>query len=916
MIFTMLHGQPMAQLAARHVLERHGDHLAETVLLLPTRRACNLMRLALIEAMGGKATLLPRILPIGDLESELPGLLPAAALSKLAAIPSAMPEYKRLSLLVRQIELFEKRKGNEATMQHSLRLARDLAQLHDQCTRYGVTLTMDALRGLLSEGDYAEHWQLSLNFLAIVAETWPLIEAEEGTITASARTMQLQTLLAETWERTPPQHAIAIGSTASQPMTARLLRAVAKSGEIILPGLDPKIAPNQWAAITPGHPLFHIKTFLDSLSIAPSEVQLLSQGEDNNVWLTALESAEQVPDWRKGKTPQSDHLRLISCAHPEEETRILALLVREAVEQGKRVALVTPDESLLERTAAHLARYNIAPNQTKQGTLAETGTGSLYLAMLRFIDDPAATLPMLALLRHPLLKLQNWLSDAEPHFRGIPRHSPGQLPKLPSELRMRPEHKHAARLIEQLASLTRHRQPISQWIATLSELGAEGEGADAVTTAFDALSYADLLGPLDHDDASALITESLSEPWRGGILDAHPDVFFLTPVEARLQQFDRVILANMQDNLWPGPPASSVWLNLTQQQALGLPAPEEQTSLMAHDLLLLGSMGEVFLTWPERDGGSPTARSRFIERLAALLAIHNIDESTLRVEAYENWAHELYHAPYAPSEAPRPTPPAQRRPSRMAVTKLDKLSTDPYALYAYYVLGLGELDPIDKEPEASEFGTLVHGAMANLTRHWNEHRRRAAPGELSQIAETALAPFAANPSAALFWRKRLVSGLEFVNGLEAERRALRAQVKPEETVESAMMFDTQPLTLHGRIDRVEEGADLAIGDYKTGTPPSKKDILEGRAPQLLAYALMLEAAGHKVANLDYWQLPSGRRAGEVVSADFTEEMIAALYEMIGSFLNPQTPLLARPTGRTERFDNPYDGISRYDEWAG
>src|SRR6478736_3005252 len=107
MIFTMLPGQPMAQLAARHVLERHGDHLAETVLLLPTRRACNLMRLALIEAMDGKATLLPRILPIGDLEAELPGLLPAQALSKLAAIPSAMPEYKRLSLLVRQIELFE-----------------------------------------------------------------------------------------------------------------------------------------------------------------------------------------------------------------------------------------------------------------------------------------------------------------------------------------------------------------------------------------------------------------------------------------------------------------------------------------------------------------------------------------------------------------------------------------------------------------------------------------------------------------------------------------------------------------------------------------------------------------------------------------------------------------------------------------
>lgn len=924
-IFTILPGQPMAQIAAHHVLKQVGDNLANAVLLLPTRRACTLMRLALLDALGGKTVLLPRILPIGDLEQELPGLLPPSLLGKLASIPPAMPEWRRLGLLMQQVIAFERGRQGDISFAHALGLANDLAKLQDQCARNGVPLTMDRLRAMEIPAHYAEHWESSLKFLTIVAGTWPDIEREEGSIIATKRQVHLLTLLAEAWETTPPSMPVfAIGSTASQPITARLIRAIAASagGEVILPGLDPQIDEPRWACITAGHPLFHIKSLLDGWNLKPSEVTLLGDAVPETIWLNALACSDDVPNWRNYQPAAHDHLKLIACAHGEEEARVLTLLIREALEQGKRTALVTPDEGLMQRVGMHLKRYNITPDRLKQGTLATTETGSLWLAMMQFVATPSRVLPLLALLRHPLLETQwhAWLLEAEPEFRGLVNHMPGQLPRLSPELRDRPEHAAAAGLIRGLAALNRRRFLPSQWLEHLSALAQveNGEGAEAVSEALENLRYADVLGELDGDGFTALLTEALGEAWRGGIHEAHPGITMLTPVEARLQQFDRILLANMQDQLWPGLASPSAWLNLAQQQALGLPSPEEHTSLMAHDILLLGSNAEVVMTCPTREQGSPTTPSRFIERLIAFLAVHGIKKETLQANHYLHWAHAMHEATnYIPAEAPQPKPSRDRRPATMNVSHLDYMASDPYWLYARYVLRLREMDPIDAEPEAKELGIIIHAAMKQLTQHWEQTQRPAEPAELAAILRQALVPFESRPEARLFWQDRLSRALDYVNTQEILRHTEPVHVEPEKSVSQSI----GALKLQGRIDRLEVGMDgVRIGDYKTGEAPTAKKILNGEAMQLLAYAMLLEAEGKPVAGVDYWELPAGRRTGGINNLDAADMRANGLLEkldaMLVDLMNPGTALLAKPLNKTERYANPYDGISRYDEWAG
>lgn len=927
-LYTMLPGQPMAALAARHVLAQWGERLPECVLLLPTRRACSLMRIALIEALEGRTVLLPRILPLGDLEAELPGLVPHSYLEQLASVPPAMPEWRRLGLLMRQVIAFERGRQGDIAFPHALGLATDLAALQDQCAREGVPLTMERLRQLDIPAHYAEHWESSLAFLSIVAATWPDIEREEGSIAAASRQLALLGVLAEAWESTPPtMPVIAIGSTASQPATARLLRAVAAAphGSLLLPGLDPRITAEAWACVAPGHPLYHIKTLLDGWGMHPADVALLGEEAAPSIWLEALTCSEEVAGWRRQPPSDYQHLRLIETAHGEEEARVLAVLIHEGLEQGKRTALVTPDEGLMQRVGAHLARYGVTPDRMKQGHLAATETGSLWLAMLQYVANPARVLPLLALLRHPLLveRWDAWLAEAEPHFRGLVQHQPGQLPRLAPALRERPEHAAAAALVRGLAALYRRRFLPSQWIEHLTALAASegGQGAEAMAEALDALGHADILGEVDADGFTTLLSEALAEPWRGGIHQGHPGIAMLTPVEARLQRFDRVLLANMQDVLWPGLVRPSAWLNLAQRQQLGLPSPEEHASLMAHDVLLLGSHAEVFFTWPAREQGSPTTRSRFIERLVAYLAVHGVAESTLHAPHYLAWAARMFEAErYAPAAQPMPRPAATRRPTALAVSALDHLVTDPYWLYARYVLRLRELDPIDAEPEARELGTLVHEALKQLTDHWNEHHREATDAERAVILQRTLAPFEARPEARLFWQQRLARALAFVNGLEADRRASHPTVAPEREVNHALDLGEQSLTLLGRIDRLETGAGgLRIGDYKTGEAPTAKDILNGNAMQLLAYAMLLEIEGQPIAGLDYWQLPAGRRPGQIHALDgetlAQKGLTAQLHQLITDFMDPASALLARPYAQKDRYPNPYDGISRYDEWA-
>src|SRR5690606_7996695 len=100
---------------------------------------------------------------------------------------------------------------------------------------------------------------------------------------------------------------------------------------------------------------------------------------------------------------------------------------------------------------------------------------------------------------------------------------------------------------------------------------------------------------------------------------------------------------------------------------------------------------------------------------------------------------------------------------------------------------------------------------------------------LAEIAQGSLAAMNAHPLTRALWRPRLLKALEWV-ALRIVEDPARVPVKFEQWGE----MREQGVRIFGKIDRLDrlENGALAIVDYKTGKPPSWKQVDRGFALQL------------------------------------------------------------------------------------
>src|SRR5690606_25456845 len=105
----------------------------------------------------------------------------------------------------------------------------------------------------------------------------------------------------------------------------------------------------------------------------------------------------------------------------EEAATAVALMMRESLEQrgsdGRPItcALVTPDLQLSRRVEARLARWGIVPDSSTGQPLSRMTAGVLVDLCARFLAEPLKPQTLLAVLKHPLVRLdlgETTLTDA------------------------------------------------------------------------------------------------------------------------------------------------------------------------------------------------------------------------------------------------------------------------------------------------------------------------------------------------------------------------------------------------------------------------------------------------------------------------------------------------------------------------
>ena len=413
--------------------------LSRATIYLPTRRACRLARDVFLDRLGTDAAILPRLVPLGDIDEDEIAFAEAAtaelAEAALAIPPAIAPLERRLLLaeLILKWANSPEMRGAEGsplvanTPSTALGLADDLARLMDDMTTRQVG--WDRLDTLVPD-DLELTGSTRCAFSKIAREAWPALRAERGAIEQAERRDRLIEAEAKRLAGSDAP-VIAAGSTGSMPATAKLLATIAAlpHGAVVLPGLDLHLDEPSWQMIAgndddkthdgmpaAGHAQFAMQALLARIGIARDEVVPLDEAAPREALVSeALRPASTTEHWQLQPRPR--HIRdrrrcrgRRAVADRGGQCRggsaAIAVCLREAIETpGKRAALVTPDRGLARRVVAALSRWNVPVDDSGGDALAETPAGVFARLTAEAALKGLAPVTLLALLKHPLLRL-------------------------------------------------------------------------------------------------------------------------------------------------------------------------------------------------------------------------------------------------------------------------------------------------------------------------------------------------------------------------------------------------------------------------------------------------------------------------------------------------------------------------------
>ena len=972
-VFTIPPHRAFADALAAGLIARFGrgdTGLAQGIVLVPNNRAARAVAEAFVRRSGG-GLLLPRLVPVGDpeLDERIGGAL--EPLGDEEDLPPAVEPLERLFLLARLVQHHVG--GIDAA--EALRLAEDLARTLDQLLAEGVDPSK--LRNFAEDlPDLSLHWQASLERLGIILDQWPRLLAERGRIDLADRRNRLLDAVSRRWRASPPAGFVAAaGISSAVPAVARLLRTVSRldEGMVVFPGLDLAMARDEWDSLGPHepdettglrrrsietHPQFHVKLLLDRMGVGRDEVERWRWGGGRDApavrsraIANAMKPAAFTDQWQV-LAPAERRLsgvRALELADPAEEAQTIAIALREALEiPGRTAALVTPDRNLARRVSAHLRRWGVEADDSAGRPLSQLAPGTLLLALATAAAEQFAPVPLLALLKHPLVMRGegrlDWLEGARAldlALRG-PR-PPAGLDGISDRLsdrsgRDRERRERASswwgEVAPRLRALERgfrgERASLPSLLSLLRESASDlsgdeawaGPAGRAAAELFESAEPASAHGPARMSPASL---PALLEQLLGGVAvrppyGQHPRLFIWGLIEARLQSADLVVLGGLNEGVWPQLPTPDPWLAPRVRRELGLPSLERRIGLAGHDFASALGGREVLVTRARRDARSPAIASRFWLRLEAMTA------GVTRSPRHRGWARALDRpAEFLPAARPAPRPATDLRPRRIAITDVDRLKADPFAFYARKMLAFAPLDPIDADPSAAWRGSAVHKVLEA----WMKEDG-CEPSRLRPRAEALLGDSSAHPLMRALWQPRL---LEAVDWIAAEMARNLASGRSPAAAEAKGRCELGGIVLHGEADRIDRLADggLAIVDYKTGTPPGPKAVAEGYAMQLGLLGLIAERKGFEgiegvPACFEYWSLarkagrlgyvasPVASRGG-IDAADFTNMAARNFLAAAARWLTGDEPFTAKLHPEHAPYGD-YDQLMRLDEWYG
>ena len=958
-VFGAPPGSDFPALLAQKILSayenRPPEDLARVLILVNTRR----MERRLIQIFSeGSARLLPRIRQVTDVSGLLPG----------ADLPPQVSRLRRKLELTQLTTRLIETQPDLAARATAVDLADSLAALIDEMQGEGVA--MRAFRDLNVE-DGSAHWARSLQFLNI-ATNYVESTTPDGLDGEARRRLGVVRLI-ENWQSKPPETPIIVaGSTGSRSTTRMLMCAVARlpQGAVFLPGFDFDLPARIWTTLsetegTEDHPQARFVRFLADLTMPFEAVQRLgiAPSPDRNALVSlSLRPAQVTDQWLKegpklgNLTECTGDVSLVEAAHPKDEALAIAVALREAVENARRAALITPDRTLARRVTAILGRWRILPDDSAGVPLSLTPPGRFLRQIGHMVGTHSAPDRLIALLKHPLCRTGQ--DDRGPHLLNTRRlelylrkHAVFEVTDLVLNRFVEDQGQAVVewsswlstvldalgtRPVPRFDAALSHQIKLSELIASGGETGAgqlwetsAGKACRALLETF--LAEADYSGPMPFADYLRLLETALAADSDRDSEQVRPDVMIWGTLEARVQGADLVILGGLNEGTWPEPTSPDPWLNRRMRRDLGLLLPEQQVGLAAHDYQQAVAAPNVILSRSSHAESGEAVPSRWLNRLTNLLEGLSEQSGPDALKAMRARGRRLLdlaktldrpEKPINPEARPAPSPPRSKRPKRLSVTEIKTLIRDPYAIYAKHVLRLRPLFPLMPKPDARLKGIVFHSILETFYHPDTDMSDgQMARARLLDIADALLKRHVPWPATRVHWLGHISQIADHL--IETEKRRRRSGGRIGAEVKGLIQIGETGVTISGtadRIDRLTTG-DLIIYDYKTGSVPSTSQVRYFDR-QLLIEAVMAEEAAFeglppgKVEKVVHLHLGRNPKDSEITLEEKYETVTisAELAELLDKFNQDETGYISRRAMEKVRYEGDYDHLARFGEW--
>jgi ATP-dependent helicase/nuclease subunit B len=314
-------------------------------------------------------------------------------------------------------------------------------------------------------------------------------------------------------------------------------------------------------------------------------------------------------------------------------------------------------------------------------------------------------------------------------------------------------------------------------------------------------------------------------------IDEGSEIEILPTIEARLLNFDLVIISSLNKGIFPKIPSEN-WL----EKNIGISLKERKYGQNFYDFFNHIFNKKVVLSRCLTSFGEATDASPFLLKFQFLCKKLNIKIDSIFLDADIHLCDKAYNKRFD-EDVISPKPLLEFRPKKLAITDIYKLISNPYQIYAKKILRLKKIDEIDYEPGNREFGSFVHIALEEFIK----------------------TKFSFNSAKKIF-KKYFLSDENLITWLPKFENIFHSFLKQNvegdvELTELPVSAEFYNIVINGKIDRISinDKGEAMIIDYKTGVAPTRSDVWSFKDPQLAISAMILKDE-YNITSLRYLKL--------------------------------------------------------------